>query len=280
MKNTALIFGSLLLLASCTQEQAPVVDQGREFYGHGTSHGATGSYSEDEGSMAGSTGSYAPSAQPENTASIDYPSNYRRGGGQTTQAAPAPAVGMSDLPPASGAAASGNNAPSSSSGPFSSAPSKPLSPEEKGEVVSGGEINTTGTPDSFTPLSPHDGISLIWPVNGGKVIAHFKGIMNDGINIAIAEGEPIMAAASGTVVYSGNDLRDYGNMVIVRHDNGWMTAYANASRIVAKKGAYVKQGDIIAYVGTSGNVKTPQLHFALRKGKTPVDPEKYLPKLQ
>jgi len=134
-----------------------------------------------------------------------------------------------------------------------------------------------------TPHAPATAISgkFVWPVAGGKVISHFGpkpgGKANDGINIAVAEGEPIWASASGMVVYAGNELKGYGNMVIIRHDGGWMTAYAHARSISVKKNDYVKQSEIIGYVGITGGVKTPQLHFALRDGKTPVDPEQYLP---
>lgn len=123
---------------------------------------------------------------------------------------------------------------------------------------------------------------FIWPVAGGKIISHFGpkagGRSNDGINVAAGEGEPIWAAASGTVVYAGNDLKGYGNMVIIRHDGGWMTAYAHARGIAVKKGDTVRQGDIVGYVGMTGGVTSPQLHFAIRDGRTPVDPELYLPK--
>jgi murein DD-endopeptidase MepM/ murein hydrolase activator NlpD len=123
---------------------------------------------------------------------------------------------------------------------------------------------------------------FIWPVADGKIVSHFGpkagGRSNDGINIAVAEGEPIWAAAGGAVVYAGSDLKGYGNMIIVRHTNGWMTAYAHARSLAVKKGDAVKQGDIIAYVGMTGGVPSPQLHFAIRSGRTPVDPELYLPK--
>jgi murein DD-endopeptidase MepM/ murein hydrolase activator NlpD len=123
---------------------------------------------------------------------------------------------------------------------------------------------------------------FIWPVVDGKVTSHFgpksNGQSNDGINIAVAEGEPIWASAAGTVVYAGNDLKDYGNMVIIRHSSGWMTAYAHTRSITVKKDATVKQGDIVAYVGMTGGAKTPQLHFTIRNGRTPVDPEQYLPR--
>jgi len=123
---------------------------------------------------------------------------------------------------------------------------------------------------------------FIWPVADGKIVSHFgpktAGRSNDGINIAVPEGEPIWASAGGTVVYAGNDLKGYGNMVIIRHKDGWMTAYAHARSIAVKKDETVKQGDIVAYVGTTGGVPVPQVHFAIRNGRTPVDPELYLPK--
>lgn len=122
--------------------------------------------------------------------------------------------------------------------------------------------------------------NFIWPVEG-KIVSHFgpkkNGLVNDGINIAAREGEPIWAAAKGEVVYSGNELKGYGNMVILRHDNGWMTAYAHASDMLVKKGDTVEQGDLLGYVGKTGAVNTAQLHFGIREGKNPVDPETLLP---
>lgn len=116
---------------------------------------------------------------------------------------------------------------------------------------------------------------FIWPVKG-KVISEFGskvgGEYNDGINIAAQQGEPIVAAADGEVVYSGNELRGYGNMIIVRHDNGLMTAYAHADRILVSKGERVKQGVAIATVGKSGGVEQAQVHFGVRKDKQPIDP--------
>ena len=116
---------------------------------------------------------------------------------------------------------------------------------------------------------------FIWPVKG-KVISEFgskkDGEYNDGINIAAQQGEPIVAAADGEVVYSGNELRGYGNMIIVRHDNGLMTAYAHADRILVSKGEQVKQGVTIATVDKSGGVDQTQVHFGVRKDKQPIDP--------
>ncbi len=122
------------------------------------------------------------------------------------------------------------------------------------------------------------GASFIWPVQG-RVIAKFgktKNGRNEGINIAAPEGAPVRAAADGVVAYAGNELKDYGNLVLIRHKGGWVTAYAHNKALKVKRGDRVKQGQVIAAVGRTGAVKTPQLHFELRKGATPVDPLAYL----
>ncbi len=118
-----------------------------------------------------------------------------------------------------------------------------------------------------------------WPVRG-RVIAAFgpkpNGVQNDGINLAVPEGTPIKAAEDGVVAYAGSELKGYGNLVLVRHPNGFVTAYAHASDILVKRGETVKRGQVIAHAGQTGNVSSPQLHFEIRKGATPVDPSQYL----
>jgi len=114
-----------------------------------------------------------------------------------------------------------------------------------------------------------------WPVRG-RVIQAFKSGANDGINIAVPEGTSVKAAENGTVVYAGSELKGYGNLVLIRHPNGFTTAYANNGEISVKRGDQVKRGQIIAKSGQSGNVASPQLHFELRKGSTPIDPSNYL----
>ena len=84
------------------------------------------------------------------------------------------------------------------------------------------------------------------------------------------------AAEDGTVAYAGNELKGYGNLVLVRHSNGYVTAYAHAKELLVKRGDQVKRGQIIARSGQSGNVNAPQLHFEIRKGASPVDPTKFL----
>jgi murein DD-endopeptidase MepM/ murein hydrolase activator NlpD len=121
--------------------------------------------------------------------------------------------------------------------------------------------------------------SFRWPVRG-RVIAGFgptpNGLQNDGINLAVPEGTPVKAADDGVVAYAGNELKGYGNLVLVRHANGFVTAYAHASDILVKRGETVKRGQVIAHSGQTGNVTSPQLHFEIRKGSTPVDPSQYL----
>jgi murein DD-endopeptidase MepM/ murein hydrolase activator NlpD len=118
-----------------------------------------------------------------------------------------------------------------------------------------------------------------WPANG-RVISGFgpmtNGQQNDGINIAVPENTPIKAAEDGVVAYAGNELKGYGNLVLVRHSNGYVTAYAHAKELLVKRGDQVKRGQVIARSGQSGNVNAPQLHFEVRKGASPLDPTKFL----
>jgi murein DD-endopeptidase MepM/ murein hydrolase activator NlpD len=118
-----------------------------------------------------------------------------------------------------------------------------------------------------------------WPARG-RVIAGFgpkpNGQQNDGINLAVPEGTSIKAAEDGVVAYAGNELKGYGNLVLVRHSNGYVTAYAHASELTVKRGETIKRGQIIAKAGQTGGVNSPQLHFEIRKGSSPVDPMQYL----
>jgi murein DD-endopeptidase MepM/ murein hydrolase activator NlpD len=118
-----------------------------------------------------------------------------------------------------------------------------------------------------------------WPVRG-KVVTSYgaktNGKSNDGINLAVPEGTPVKAAEDGVVAYSGNELKGYGNLILVRHSNGYVTAYAHASELLVKRGDTIKRGQVIAKSGQSGEVASPQLHFEIRKGSSPVDPLQFL----
>lgn len=119
-----------------------------------------------------------------------------------------------------------------------------------------------------------------WPVQG-KVVSNFgpiaKGRNNDGINIKAPLGTPVKAADAGTVAYAGNELRGFGNLILIKHSGGWMTAYAHNDRILVRKGQKVKKGEKISTVGSTGGVSSPQLHFEIRAGKKAVNPKAYLP---
>lgn len=118
-----------------------------------------------------------------------------------------------------------------------------------------------------------------WPVRG-RVISAFgpkaNGQHNDGINLAVPEGTEVKAAEDGVVAYAGNELKGYGNLVLIRHADGWMTAYAHNSQLLVKRGDQVRRGQTIARAGQTGGVSSPQVHFEIRKGSSPVDPTKYL----
>ena len=121
--------------------------------------------------------------------------------------------------------------------------------------------------------------SFRWPARG-RVIAGFGaktgGQKNNGINLSILAGTPVKVAEDGVVAYAGNELKGYGNLVLIRHSGGYVTAYAHASEVIVKRGDRVTQGQIIARAGQTGDVTAPQLHFEIRKGSTPIDPMQFL----
>jgi len=130
-----------------------------------------------------------------------------------------------------------------------------------------------------TETASAEGPAFDWPVSG-KVVSGFgsgkDGLTNEGINIAVAAGTPVKAAASGTVRYAGNELRGYGNLVLIEHSGGYVTAYAHNQALTVKRGDKVKRGEVIARSGKTGNVTSPQLHFEIRKGTKSIDPKKML----
>jgi murein DD-endopeptidase MepM/ murein hydrolase activator NlpD len=136
--------------------------------------------------------------------------------------------------------------------------------------------------DSAAPLPappPISGDGFIWPVQG-KIISAFgtkdQGHQNDGINISAPRGTPVRATENGVVAYAGNELRGFGNLVLIRHADGWITAYAHNDKLLVRRGQIVRKGQDIATVGSSGGVGEPQLHFQMRQGKNAVDPAKQL----
>lgn len=120
---------------------------------------------------------------------------------------------------------------------------------------------------------------FLWPVRG-RVVSGFGpkdgGLYNDGINIAAPKGTPVKAAADGTVAYVGNGLGSYGNLVLIRHAGGVMTAYAHMSAVRVTQGMTVRKGEAIGAVGATGAVASSQLHFEIRSRGSAVDPSRYL----
>lgn len=171
-------------------------------------------------------------------------------------AAPKPVLAAKPAAPA--------DAPVKSTHTASASEVKPVSVSETASVAPAQHAPVAG------PSAP-----FIWPVKG-TVVSQFgqkgAGLYNDGINIKTAQGTPVQASADGTVVYADNKLAGYGNLIIVRHETGYLSAYAHTLDILVQKGDQVSQGQVIAHVGTTGDVNSPQLHFGIRQGKTPVNP--------
>lgn len=143
-------------------------------------------------------------------------------------------------------------------------------------AASGTSVTSNGQLPTPDPLS---GNSFRWPVKG-RIISGFgtkpDGGHNDGVDISVPQGTPVKAAENGVVAYSGSELKGYGNLVLVRHANNWVSAYANNEQLLVKRGDKVSRGQVIAKAGTSGSVSQPQVHFELRKGSRPVDPTQYM----
>ena len=116
----------------------------------------------------------------------------------------------------------------------------------------------------------------------GPIVRRFGslggGRQNDGINIGAAEGTPILAAADGVVAYVGSEVALYGGLILLRHGDGWITAYGHAEELLVKRGQSVKRGQIIARAGETGSATEPQLHFEIRQGRKPVNPLEHLPR--
>ncbi len=189
------------------------------------------------------------------------------------QPAPAPAPAPAASPPA------GSDAVAEA--PLAELPAARPAPRPETEVASGTPAERRAAAPSRPEAAPSlpAGDGFVWPVDG-RIISEFGpkdgGRVNDGVNIAAPAGTPVYAANSGVVAYAGNELRGFGNILLIKHTGGWVTAYAHNQELLVRRGERVKRGQLIARVGSSGGVDQPQLHFELRKGKKAVDPLDYL----
>jgi murein DD-endopeptidase MepM/ murein hydrolase activator NlpD len=196
---------------------------------------------------------------------------------------PQPTTGL-DLPPAAPP-----DAPAVSAAPL--APPAALPEGKPGSAATPPPISAAPPPreapeipdssSAATPSASGTG-AFLWPVRG-HILASYgsksDGTHNDGINIAAPRGTAVQAVDAGVVAYTGNELRGYGNLVLVKHANGWISAYAHCDAILVKRGEKVARGQAIARVGSTGNVNEPQLHFELRRGQHAVDPREFMPPL-
>jgi murein DD-endopeptidase MepM/ murein hydrolase activator NlpD len=144
------------------------------------------------------------------------------------------------------------------------------------------ETKSKGTEVASAGGAAVAGTKFRWPVKG-KVIASFgartDGTHNDGVNVAVPQGTEVHAAEQGTVAYAGSELKGYGNLILLRHESGWVTAYAHNEELLVKRGDKVTRGQAIAKAGKTGTVDQPQVHFELRQGQKPVDPTPHMEKM-
>jgi murein DD-endopeptidase MepM/ murein hydrolase activator NlpD len=155
-----------------------------------------------------------------------------------------------------------------------------VKPEQAGGSAHVITPTVEATADEPGPAAAAGMPSFRWPLRG-RVTTNFgsktAGGASDGIDLAVPEGTAVRAADDGVVAYAGNELKGYGNLVLIRHANGFVTAYANASEISVRRNDQVHRGQVIAKSGQTGSAATPQLHFEIRKNSAPVDPMQYLP---
>ncbi|MDG2319506.1 MAG: M23 family metallopeptidase [Rhodospirillaceae bacterium] len=178
------------------------------------------------------------------------------------------------------------------SGSYTAAATTSLSAPQEPQRATGQETAAPRIgPSSVAPTAPKPppvapppppsrvGSRFQWPVNG-RIVSEYgpagKGLHNDGINIAVAPGTSVRAAENGVVAYSGNELQGFGNLLLIKHADGWMSAYAHNDQLLVLRGEMVKQGQVISRSGESGSVRSPQLHFELRRGTKAVNPLDYL----
>lgn len=180
------------------------------------------------------------------------------------------------LPPPPGMGGSEGTVVASASTPAGTFPPPPTAQAAEVETVAA----TTAAKEAAPKIPARSGSGRFMRPVDGKVISSYGpkegGLHNDGINIKVARGTAVRAAENGVVAYAGNELQGYGNLVLIRHADRWMTAYAHMDKILVKKGETLKAGQSIGTVGSTGQVDSPQLHFEVRRGTQALNPDLYL----
>lgn len=288
LKNSLVIF-SIVFVSACTQSPARVDLKGQQSYtrGNQTNYNSSSRYN----SNSSSNSNYS-----------DTSTSYSSPVSQATESkASVSSIGISDLSPPSGGETNteAHTEVETNDTDFT----EPVKVEKKKYGLKPA-VKTTVNPWTNKPRSSNDDIikkeviktahkedkkaglktrassELKWPTASKKILSSFgsKGVgkANDGINIAADDGSPVWAAADGQVVYVKNGVSGYGNLVLIKHSGDRITSYAHLDRIKVNKYEKVAQGEVVGYVGTTGNVKKPQLFFSLHKGREAVDPQKYV----
>ena len=237
---------------------------------------------------SGGTALAAVSPQGQPSGAVPTPESLQ-GGTASATAAPAPQTSPSRTPapetlgdegeamvarPSEGRSGAVAEAPASPAAPATTiATTTAQAPAARPEPVPAPKVGPVPAPP------PRAGGKFHWPLQG-ELLSSFgskgDGLHNDGLNIAAPRGTRILAAENGVVAYAGNELRGFGNLLLIKHRDGWVTAYAHADKLLVGRGAKVQRGQPIALVGSTGNVSSPQLHFEIRKGTRAIDPEKVL----
>jgi murein DD-endopeptidase MepM/ murein hydrolase activator NlpD len=197
--------------------------------------------------------------------------------GPQGRGADAASASAKPVAPVKTAAATPGLKPSVSAPP---APAFAAQPSKASTMADADNVKTAALKVDPAPAAEPAGPSFRWPVRGRVISAYgskSSGSSNDGINLAVPEGTEVKASDDGVVAYSGSELKGFGNLVLIRHSNGWVTAYAHNSALNVKRGDTVRRGQIIAKSGATGSVSSPQLHFEVRKGAKTVDPLEHLP---
>lgn len=258
------------------KEKQPVAESTTAATPKATPPGAGGTYTVQSGdtlhAIARKTGS--------TTAAIKQANNIQNGVIRIGQRLVIPAAGATTVAsaqpvdPVKTSATPANTSAKPASTVETTSKAQPYTPPQaSSKVIEQAEKEVASAPTAT-------GISQMrWPVKGRVITGYGQrngATVNDGIDIMVPEGTPVKAAENGVVIYAGNGLKEFGNTVLVRHDNGLVTVYGHNSSINVQRGQKVRRGDELGRSGMSGNASSPRLHFEVRKDSTPVDPTKYL----